>query len=328
MTLRPALAATTLATLLALAAPALAQPASGSHSRSDFEVTIFTTDLAAGERVLGALRALGYTNSGNEVRGNPNEDFNIKWGAAPSEYIDQIAGVAGRLAGETLNRMPIFDASDKDIFINLPLKKAPAVDRAGFAVTIFTSNPAAGERLMSALRDLGYTNSGNEVRGNPNEDFNIKWGAAPEAAIEEISAAASRITGQTLAPKQIFEKTDKDIFINLPLAASVEIGTVGGSEGGTVDPKFDADGIPQACGFAEGKQSFGSIRKGAKVILGHHRAIDGKPNWNEAMDTFVGRTATVLSLGGVDSAGCPVVRVDVDEKKWAWRIRDLRLPEE
>lgn len=40
---------------------------------------------------------------------------------------------------------------------------------------------------------------------------------------------------------------------------------------------------------------------------------------------YVGREATVNELSGSDGAGCPGVRVDIDDGSWFWRIRDLDL---
>ncbi len=210
--------------------------------------------------------------------------------------------------------------------VSAPSRPAAAADRTTFEVTVFTTDPAVGKQVLDALRALGYTNPGNEVLDEPNTDFNIKWGGAPQEFIDEIAAATEKIAGKTLNRLHIFEATDTDIFVNLPLGGAIPTQKGGPAEKPpAIDPQFDADGIPQSCGFAEGRETYGSIRKGTKVILGRHRPVDGDDNWAGDMDQFVGDTATVTGQDGVDGKGCPVVHVDVDKGDWAWRIRDLRL---
>lgn len=51
----------------------------------------------------------------------------------------------------------------------------------------------------------------------------------------------------------------------------------------------------------------------------------GSESWAYEKNTYVGVTATVTELAGTDAAGCPVVKVNVDEGAWLWRIRDLTL---
>ena len=84
--------------------------------------------------------------------------------------------------------------------------------------------------------------------------------------------------------------------------------------------------IPQACGQGTGPVAYGPIREGTQVVLGRHRAVGGDANWSEEMSAFVGREATVRRLSGADAAGCPGVRVDVDDGAFFWRIRDFSFP--
>jgi hypothetical protein len=198
-----------------------------------------------------------------------------------------------------------------------------ALGKTDVEVTVFTTDPAMGKKVLEELKKLGYTNPENEVLDEPNSDFNIKWGGAPDALIEEIAGVAEKLVGKKLDRQHIFEPNDKDVFINLPSAAAKTEPVKAPAP--STDPQFDADGIPQACGMAEGKETYGSIRKGSKVILGRHRPVDGDDNWVSDMDAFVGQTGTVTSQDGVDGKGCPVVHVDVDKGDWAWRIRDLRM---
>jgi hypothetical protein len=81
--------------------------------------------------------------------------------------------------------------------------------------------------------------------------------------------------------------------------------------------------FPQQCHQPEGGEQYGAAVVGATVVLGRHRAVDGEANWTEEMQPWVGRTAHVMSLAGVDTSGCPGVRVDIDGQQWFWRVRDL-----
>lgn len=83
--------------------------------------------------------------------------------------------------------------------------------------------------------------------------------------------------------------------------------------------------IPQECGLTAAGADFGPLGPGSIVILGRHREVDGDDNWADGMGQYVGRTAMVTSLQGVDPAGCPIVFVDVDDGTYFWRIRDLTL---
>lgn len=83
--------------------------------------------------------------------------------------------------------------------------------------------------------------------------------------------------------------------------------------------------LPQRCGYSETTATYGAVRTGSEVVLGRHRPIEGDDNWSQDMAAFVGRTARVVELAGVDEVGCPGVHVDADGRQWFWRVRDLRL---
>jgi hypothetical protein len=84
--------------------------------------------------------------------------------------------------------------------------------------------------------------------------------------------------------------------------------------------------IPQGCGMSKETATYGPVSVGVVVILGRHRPVNGDEGWDAQMDAYVGKQATVTELVGVDPAGCPVVKVDVDGGAWYWRVRDLSLP--
>lgn len=83
--------------------------------------------------------------------------------------------------------------------------------------------------------------------------------------------------------------------------------------------------IPRHCGMRAGTEQYGSIGVGSAIVLGRHTPWAGDANWDESMQRYVGATAVVTQLGGVDSAGCPGVRVTIDGGQFFWRIRDAQL---
>lgn len=95
----------------------------------------------------------------------------------------------------------------------------------------------------------------------------------------------------------------------------------GGSGGGL----FGAGGTPgpQACGLTDRTVRWEGLTVGSEVVLGRHRPVNGDDNWDPQMEPYVGRTARVTELVGVDAVGCALVHVDVDRGQWFWRARDL-----
>lgn len=96
-------------------------------------------------------------------------------------------------------------------------------------------------------------------------------------------------------------------------------------EEAAVEERADAR-VPQACGQTDETADYGPVDVGTEVVLGRHRAVDGEPNWTGEMEPFVGRAGRVLERVGVDEQGCPLIRVDVDDGNWYWRLRDAQLP--
>ncbi len=80
---------------------------------------------------------------------------------------------------------------------------------------------------------------------------------------------------------------------------------------------------PQACGLTDQTVRWDGMTVGAEVVLGRHRDVNGDDNWDVGMDAFVGQTAHITELVGVDDQGCAVVHLDADGGQWFWRARDL-----
>ena len=185
--------------------------------RSEFEVTIFTDEEERGEELLAALLALGYTNEENYVTDGANEEFNIKWGSAPEDYIEEIAAIAEGMEDDIeLDRQHAWDYTDNDIFINMPFWLLAPPERQHFEVTVFCDDEDLGEDVLEELEELGYTNEDNEVLEGPNDEYNIKYGALTEEFVEEIAGLLEERFGEEFELMDIWEDTDRDVFINIP----------------------------------------------------------------------------------------------------------------
>jgi hypothetical protein len=91
-----------------------------TQNPAGFHLVVFTSDEPRGQEILQALVAAGFSNPNNEVQSGPNDNFNLKWGCASDAIVGQIAGIVEPKAGKPLERMHAFEASDPDIFVNLP----------------------------------------------------------------------------------------------------------------------------------------------------------------------------------------------------------------
>jgi hypothetical protein len=193
-------------------------------AKSDLQVVVFTDDTGRGEELLEALARRGYDNDHNLVAVLTGDEPLIKWGGAATAQIEEIiAFVEGRYEVE-LERERGFKLDDYSVFITLPSGGEPGSDgdleREDLRVVVFTGDTARGNQLLAALRPLGYTNDANYVTDEPNGDFNIKWGAASDAMIDEISELANSTFNTELDRQHSFDADDRDVFLNLPLGSS------------------------------------------------------------------------------------------------------------
>ncbi len=90
---------------------------------------------------------------------------------------------------------------------------------------------------------------------------------------------------------------------------------------------FGTGGVPgpQACGLTEAQVVWDPIALGAQVTLGRHRDVNGDLNWDMGMEPYVGASAHITQLVGVDEQGCPVALVDLDGGRFYWRVRDMSV---
>ncbi|MCA9513893.1 MAG: hypothetical protein KC635_03020 [Myxococcales bacterium] len=209
-------------------------PSSGEYSggpvgtgRGAFPVTVFTDDQARGAAFFGEVQGRGYTNDDGEVLPDPNDNFNIKWGAAPEEYVEELAAMVRERFGQDPKRLHIFDAEDPQIFINLPLgpgaaRPAGPLRKADLHIVVFAppEHAEVARGVLEQLGKLGYTNPQNEVSVAPNPEYNLKWGGAPQEAIDELLRVLQERFDQPFTPRHEFDPTDPDVFINLPLSGA------------------------------------------------------------------------------------------------------------
>jgi hypothetical protein len=189
----------------------------GTIERSDIRVVVFTDGRERGDSLLESLESLGYSNDGSYVTDEPNDGFNVKWGAAPETMIDEIVALADERFSVELDRQNSFEPDDKDVFINLPFGTAiGAPDRSDFEITVFCDDRKQGQKLLRQLARFGYTNDGNEVLAGPNDDFNVKYGALPDALLDELAGAIENEFKSEFRRSGEFDKTSRQVFINLP----------------------------------------------------------------------------------------------------------------
>lgn len=194
-----------------------AQRRGGTPDRSGLRVVVFTDDTERGQAFLDHLETeLGFDNDENYVTDSPNDEFNIKWGAAPEALVDEIVAAADAGLDVELDRQHIFEADDRDVFINLPLGGKVGTERDEFEVTLFCDDTARARRFLARLARLGYTHDENEVLTEPNDDFNIKYGGLPEEFVEELAGQVEAEFGIRPATRREFDRTSDQVFINLP----------------------------------------------------------------------------------------------------------------
>jgi len=89
-------------------------------------------------------------------------------------------------------------------------------NRGRYQISIYASEPDAGERVNQSLIASGYRPA--SIEANPNLDCNIKWGSATEEIIDEIAAVICQelaLDPSHIQRLHVFDLDDDDIYINL-----------------------------------------------------------------------------------------------------------------
>ena len=85
-----------------------------------YHVVVYANDQDLGEKVLGVIKAAGYAKDESYVTDEPNEDADIKYGAASEYDISAIHKLVSVLYDGEIEESNEFDSDDYDVFINLP----------------------------------------------------------------------------------------------------------------------------------------------------------------------------------------------------------------
>jgi hypothetical protein len=99
--------------------PVVEKPAKKAVAAS-YRVVVFANDQDLGERVLGVIKAAGFAKDESYVSDEPNEDADIKYGAASEDDISAIRKLVSVLYDGEIEESNEFDSDDYDVFINLP----------------------------------------------------------------------------------------------------------------------------------------------------------------------------------------------------------------
>jgi hypothetical protein len=192
--------------------------AAGPPDPEDLRIVIFTDSEEKGNELLDSLRGRGYTDTANYVTDEPNDDFNVKWGAATSDQIDEISELASDLFDVELDRQHTFEGGDHDLFINLPFGSAGKPrTKADIQITVLCDSAELGKDILSRLSDLGYTNNANEVKPGTYGDYNIKYGDLPSEMLDEIAGYLQKRFQAEFRRSDEFAPTSRQVTISLPL---------------------------------------------------------------------------------------------------------------
>jgi hypothetical protein len=100
--------------------PVVSQTKTSTDSGGKYRVVVFTNNKDLGNQILGVIRAAGFANSDSYVTDEPNDDANIKYGAADPADVAKMRKLATALYGSSIKESNEFGETDKDVFINLP----------------------------------------------------------------------------------------------------------------------------------------------------------------------------------------------------------------
>ena len=100
--------------------PVIEKPKTVVKATGIYKVVVYANDEDLGKKVLDVLTAGGYASDESYVTEDPNDDANIKYGAASKDDVKAMRKLVGAFYDGKLEEKEEFDEDDFDVFINLP----------------------------------------------------------------------------------------------------------------------------------------------------------------------------------------------------------------
>ena len=100
--------------------PVIEKPKKTAEPTGVYKIVVYANDEDLGQKVLDVLTAGGFANSESYVTEDPNDDANIKYGAASEEDVKEMHRFVSTLYDGEIEESNEFDSDDYDVYINLP----------------------------------------------------------------------------------------------------------------------------------------------------------------------------------------------------------------
>jgi hypothetical protein len=95
-------------------------------------------------------------------------------------------------------------------------KPKQEVDGAKYRVVVFANDQDMGEKVLAVVKAAGFANDESYLSDEPNDEANIKYGAASKEDIKAMRQLVSVLYDGEIDESNDFESDDYDVFINLP----------------------------------------------------------------------------------------------------------------
>lgn len=99
--------------------PVVEKPAT-KEADGKYRVVVYANDQDLGEKVLGVIKAAGFASDESYVTDEPNDDANIKYGAADEDDVKAMHKLVSVLYDGEIEESNEFESDDYDVFIDLP----------------------------------------------------------------------------------------------------------------------------------------------------------------------------------------------------------------
>ena len=203
-------------------------PTDTAGDLSSYEVTVFTSESRPfnekDQRMFSEFQRMGLKVDRRSYPSNP--DANIKVARGKRALAERVLAVVKRYyPGRTFAIKEIFDAGDTDVFVNLGREEsaAPSEQASGdtslgrYEITVFTPAKrafnAADRAMLDEFERMGFRVDRRNYPSNP--DSNIKVGRGDSALARRVQAVVLKHYEGDFELKEIFERGDTDVFINI-----------------------------------------------------------------------------------------------------------------